>query len=187
MGIGTFPSSGELSVGILGVHGNLSPIYVVEQADLMIALGVRFNDQVTGSNSKNFAARVKIIHVEIDQSEIWSPLTAKTKEPHLSIWGDVKSVLEGLNSLFDAWKINMEFSSWGEEIRGQQNMSFSSSLMIEDHISPEYAIQALDELTLSDAIITIGVSQHEVVPSKCYHFQRPHQWLTSEGSQVYFG
>ncbi|KAJ8615179.1 hypothetical protein MRB53_034551 [Persea americana] len=179
MGLGAFPSSDELSMRMLGMHGTVYANYAVDKADLLLAFGVRFDDRVTGK-LETFASRAKIVHIDIDPAEI-----GKNKQPHVSICGDVKAALEGLNFLLEgikaAGKINLDFSSWREELK-EQKMKFPLSFKsFGDAIPPQYAIQVLDELTNSNAIITTGVGQHQMWAAQWYNFKRPRQWATSSG------
>lgn len=179
MGLGAYPSSEELSMRMLGMHGTVYANYAVDKADLLLAFGVRFDDRVTGK-LEAFASRAKIVHIDIDPAEI-----GKNKQPHVSICGDVKAALEGLNSLLEgrkaAGKINLDFSSWREELK-EQKMKFPLSFKsFGDAIPPQYAIQVLDELTNSNAIITTGVGQHQMWAAQWYNFKRPRQWATSSG------
>lgn len=179
MGLGAYPSSGDLSLRMLGMHGTVYANYAVDKADLLLAFGVRFDDRVTGK-LEAFASRAKIVHIDIDPAEI-----GKNKQPHVSICGDVKESLKGLNSLLEERKalgnLNLDFSSWREELELQKKKFPLSFKSFGDAIPPQYAIHVLDELTNSDAIITTGVGQHQMWAAQWYNFKRPRQWATSAG------
>lgn len=179
MGLGAYPSDGDLSLRMLGMHGTVYANYAVDKSDLLLAFGVRFDDRVTGK-LEAFASRAKIVHIDIDSAEI-----GKNKQPHVSICGDVKLALEGLNSLLEerkaTRKLNLDFSSWREELDEQKNKFPLNFKTFGEAIPPQYAIQVLDELTNSDAIITTGVGQHQMWAAQWYNYKNPRQWATSSG------
>lgn len=112
MGLGSFPETDPLSLQMLGMHGTVYANYAVNEADLLIALGVRFDDRVTGK-LETFAARARIVHVDIDPAEI-----SKNKEAHIPVCGDVKSALQGLNHLLKRRPIDKaKFEPWVAEVR----------------------------------------------------------------------
>ncbi|KAI5448058.1 hypothetical protein KIW84_015477 [Lathyrus oleraceus] len=113
----------------------------------MLAFGVRFDDRVTGK-LEAFASRAKIVHIDIDSAEI-----GKNKQPHVSVCGDLKLALKGINRILESNGIAT--------------------------IPPQYAIQVLDELTNGEAIISTGVGQHQMWAAQFYSYKRPRQWLTS--------
>nr|QCH40395.1 acetohydroxyacid synthase [Ludwigia hexapetala] len=177
MGLGSFPGTDELSLHMLGMHGTVYANYAVDKADLLLAFGVRFDDRVTGK-LEAFASRAKIVHIDIDSAEI-----GKNKQPHVSVCGDVKLALEGMNKLLES-KVSkpvFDFSAWREEL-DEQKMNYPLSFKtFGDAIPPQYAIQVLDELTDGKAIISTGVGQHQMWAAQFYKYRRPRQWLTSGG------
>ncbi|XP_058070673.1 acetolactate synthase 3, chloroplastic-like [Magnolia sinica] len=179
MGLGTYPMADDLSLRMLGMHGTVYANYAIDKSDLLLAFGVRFDDRVTGK-LEAFASRAKIVHIDIDPSEI-----GKNKQPHVSICADLKMCLEGLNALLEekrnAQKLDLDFSAWRDELAEQKKKFPLSYKSFGDAIPPQYAIQVLDELTNSDAIITTGVGQHQMWAAQWYNYKRPRQWATSSG------
>ncbi|KAL2934395.1 ALS SURA: Acetolactate synthase 1 chloroplastic [Bienertia sinuspersici] len=177
MGLGAYPCDDELSLHMLGMHGTVYANYAVDKADLLLAFGVRFDDRVTGK-LEAFASRAKIVHIDIDSAEI-----GKNKQPHVSICADMKVALQGLNKILESRKVklNLDYSSWREEL-GEQKKNFPLSFKtFGDAIPPQYAIQTLDELTDGNAIISTGVGQHQMWAAQFYKYRNPRQWLTSGG------
>ncbi|KAI4376128.1 hypothetical protein MLD38_013919 [Melastoma candidum] len=177
MGLGSFPCSDELSLHMLGMHGTVYANYAVDKSDLLLAFGVRFDDRVTGK-LEAFASRAKIVHIDIDPAEI-----GKNKQPHISLWGDVKPAIAGINELLQQRRsdLHLDFSDWKSELDEQRKtypLSFKTS---GDEILPQYAIQLLDELTNGEAIVSTGVGQHQMWAAQFYNYKRPRQWLTSGG------
>ncbi|KAL5543898.1 hypothetical protein UlMin_007682 [Ulmus minor] len=177
MGLGSYPLSGDLSLQMLGMHGTVYANYAVDKADLLLAFGVRFDDRVTGK-LEAFASRAKIVHIDIDSAEI-----GKNKQPHVSVCGDVKPALEGMNKILEgkAAKLKLDFSRWREELEEQKQKYPLSYKTFGEAIPPQYAIQVLDELTDGKAIVSTGVGQHQMWAAQYYKYNRPRQWLTSGG------
>ncbi|XP_062027188.1 acetolactate synthase 2, chloroplastic-like [Rosa rugosa] len=179
MGLGTYPSSDEddLSLQMLGMHGTVYANYAVDKADLLLAFGVRFDDRVTGK-LEAFASRAKIVHIDIDSAEI-----GKNKQPHVSVCGDVKPALQGLNRILEGKleKLKLDFSAWRAELKEQKLKFPLGYKTFGEAIPPQYAIQVLDELTEGKAIISTGVGQHQMWAAQHYKYLRPRQWLTSGG------
>ncbi|KAM1880834.1 hypothetical protein ACFX13_002511 [Malus domestica] len=177
MGLGAFPSSNELSLQMLGMHGTVCANYSVDKSDLLLAFGVRFDDRVTGK-LEAFASRAKIVHIDIDSAEI-----GKNKQPHVSVCADVKLALAGMNRTLEnkGSKLKLDFSAWREELNEQKVKYPLSFKTFGEAIPPQYAIQVLDELTDGSAIISTGVGQHQMWAAQFYKYKRPRQWLTSAG------
>nr|AIU47335.1 acetohydroxyacid synthase 1 [Chenopodium quinoa]AJE26295.1 acetohydroxyacid synthase [Chenopodium quinoa] len=177
MGLGAYPCNDELSLHMLGMHGTVYANYAVDKADLLLAFGVRFDDRVTGK-LEAFASRAKIVHIDIDSAEI-----GKNKQPHVSICADVKLALKGMNKIleFRKGKLNLDYSSWREELDEQKKKFPLSFKTFGEAIPPQYAIQMLDELTDGNAVISTGVGQHQMWAAQHYKYRNPRQWLTSGG------
>ncbi|KAL1301354.1 hypothetical protein AAHE18_18G246800 [Arachis hypogaea] len=178
MGLGVYPVGGDDSLQMLGMHGTVYANYAVDKSDLLLAFGVRFDDRVTGK-LEAFASRAKIVHIDIDSAEI-----GKNKIPHVSICADVKVALEGINGILEEKgvnKKNLGLEDWREELSVQKQKFPLSYKTFGDLISPQHAIQVLDELTNGDAIISTGVGQHQMWAAQFYKYKRPRQWLTSGG------
>ncbi|TKY73645.1 Acetolactate synthase 3 [Spatholobus suberectus] len=177
MGLGAFPVAHEHSLQMLGMHGTVYANYAVDNSDLLLAFGVRFDDRVTGK-LEAFASRAKIVHIDIDSAEI-----GKNKQAHVSACADLKLALEGINRILEdkGMKGKVDVGGWREELNVQKQKFPLSYKIFEDGISPQYAIEVLDELTNGDAIISTGVGQHQMWAAQFYKYKRPRQWLTSGG------
>jgi len=167
---------------MLGMHGTIYANYAINDADLLLALGVRFDDRVTGKLSE-FAKHGKIVHIDIDPSEI-----NKNKVAHLPIHGDVCQALRDMLQLLDEDKANsgQRFTEWLgqiEEWREAEPLRYADR---EDAIMPQYAIDRLWHIVhergqLDNTIVTTGVGQHQMWAAQYFHFNSPRNWLTSGG------
>ncbi|KAI3727053.1 hypothetical protein L1987_66862 [Smallanthus sonchifolius] len=177
MGLGAYPASSDLSLQMLGMHGTVYANYAVDKSDLLLAFGVRFDDRVTGK-LEAFASRAKIVHIDIDSAEI-----GKNKQPHVSVCGDIKIALQGLNKILEGRGSmnNLDFSNWRKELDEQKVKHPLNFKTFGEAIPPQYAIQVLDELTGGNAIISTGVGQHQMWAAQFYKYNKPRQWLTSGG------
>jgi acetolactate synthase-1/2/3 large subunit len=183
-GLGGFPSEHYLCLQMLGMHGTVYANYAINDADLLLALGVRFDDRVTGKISE-FAKHGKIVHIDIDPSEI-----NKNKVAHLPIVSDVKDALVDLVALLDekpeAAPRPGQFSDWLHQVdewREADPLRFAER---EDAILPQYAIRRLYQILkqrghLDDTIITTGVGQHQMWAAQYFPFNQPRHWITSGG------
>ena len=181
MGLGGFPSSHSLCLGMLGMHGTYAANMAVAECDLLIALGVRFDDRVTGKLA-TFAPHARVIHVDIDPANI-----GKNVAPSLALAADVKQALtEFIAFVADAGKQKLEQSvasreTWWDSIRGWQRsqpLRFSGS---PKHIKPQTVIRELHRLTRGDAIVTTDVGQHQMWVAQFYPFTKTRQLITSGG------
>ena len=182
MGIGCFPENHPLSLKWLGMHGTVYANNAVNEADVLLAMGVRFDDRVTGKVEK-FAEHGTIVHIDIDASEI-----NKNKVVRLPIISDVKLALQKLNALLA--KAGWERKATGEhgrypawyaaiqEWKAKYPLRYNDT---EGKIQPQYAIQLLNELTRGEAIVTTGVGQHQMWAGQFYDYQRPRSFITSAG------
>ena len=181
MGIGCFPENHPLSLKWLGMHGTVYANNAVNEADLLLAIGVRFDDRVTGKIEK-FAEHGTIVHIDIDNSEI-----NKNKIVRMPILSDVKYALGRMNELLakagrKQVKSNFNrFKPWFEKIAAWRKENPFSFQDTDDVIQPQYAIQLLHELTKGEAIITTGVGQHQMWAGQFYDYTRPRTFLTSAG------
>ena len=171
-GLGCFPGDDPLSLDMLGMHGSVYANYAVDNCDLLIALGVRFDDRVTGKVSE-FAPRAKIIHVDIDPSEI-----AKICKPDLPIISDVKYFIRELDKVVEppeATEWQRKVAVWKRDEPFRYDEDF-------DGILPQHAIRELYRLTQDrDTIIATGVGQHQMWTAQYYKFRHPRRWLSSGG------
>ena len=173
MGLGAFPNENPLSMDMLGMHGSVYANYAVNEADLILALGVRFDDRVTGKLTE-FAKSAKIVHIDIDPSEI-----NKNKEAHIPIVSDMKYALQLLNESVEAPD---DITSWIEQCtrwKAEEPYQFDQQF---DGILPQHAISVLSDLTRSqNTIITVGVGQHQMWSAQFYKFHKPRTFLSSSG------
>jgi acetolactate synthase I/II/III large subunit len=181
MGLGGFPSSHPLCLGMLGMHGTYAANMAVAESDLLVALGVRFDDRVTGKLA-TFAPQARVIHVDIDPANIGKNVT-----PTLALTGDVKQALNQFLTLaheqgVDSLKRSVERREvWWEQIRSWQRsqpLRYSGS---QNHIKPQAVIRELHRLTHGDALIATDVGQHQMWVAQFYPFTRSRQLITSGG------
>lgn len=181
MGIGCFPEDHELSLKWLGMHGTVYANNAVNEADLLLAIGVRFDDRVTGRIDA-FCEHGTIVHIDIDNSEI-----NKNKVVKLPIQSDIKYALGRLNALLEVagkGRIKGGFTSypeWYAKIDAWKTAFPLSFKDTEDVIQPQYVVQLLDKMTRGNAIITTGVGQHQMWAGQHYYFTKPRTFLTSAG------
>ena len=181
MGIGGFPETHTLSLKWLGMHGTVYANNAVNEADLLLAIGVRFDDRVTGKVEK-FCEHGKIVHIDIDNSEI-----NKNKAVCLPILSDLKYALTRLNKLLDqagykrTTKNYSRYPDWYKQIDSWKTKHPLSFKDTEDVIQPQHVIQLLCEMTKGEAIITTGVGQHQMWAAQFYDFDAPRRLVTSAG------
>ncbi len=175
MGLGAFPGEHEQSLHMLGMHGTAYANYAVEESDLLLAFGVRFDDRVTGK-LEEFAKHGKIVHVDIDPSEI-----NKNKEAHIPINADLKEALIALNAVLTDSDIP-DIAEWKTKIAGWKKKHPLSYRDSEDDILQQWAIEELYRQTKDmDPYITVGVGQHQMWTAQFYKFSKPRHWLSSSG------
>ena len=177
MGLGGFPGTDPQWLGMLGMHGTRTANYAMDGADLICAVGARFDDRITGKLSE-FAQQAKFIHIDVDPAEI-----SKNVAAHIPIVGDAKNILAKLlieyraleadASRLDDWWIQIE--AW----RAEYPLGYEDSS--DSEIKPQYLIQALYEATGGDAVIVSDVGQHQMWAAQYYHFNKPRQWINSGG------
>ena len=174
MGLGAYPGDDRLSLDMLGMHGSVYANYAVDEADLLIAIGVRFDDRVTGKVSE-FAQHGFIVHIDIDPSEI-----NKNKLVHVPIVADVKDALAQLNKIVE--KPTAPLDGWYKQIddwKKEDPFSFDTTY---PGILAQEAIHELSRITADrDTIVTVGVGQHQMWAAQFYKFRRPRTWLSSSG------
>jgi acetolactate synthase-1/2/3 large subunit len=181
MGIGGFPESHPLSLKWLGMHGTVYANCAVNESDLLLSVGVRFDDRVTGKVEK-FAEHGTIVHIDIDFSEL-----NKNKVVKLPVHSDVKYALGELNRLLQAGGFerrsdgSTHFPDWIQKIHHWKERYPLDFKDTEDAILPQHVVRLLCELTNGEAIITTGVGQHQMWAGQYYDFNQPRQFLTSAG------
>lgn len=171
MGIGCFPENHPLALKWLGMHGTYYANYAANESDLLLAFGARFDDRVTGIAS-NFATKAKIVHVDIDLSEI-----NKNKVADIGIVANILDVLRELNKK----PIYKDYAEWHELIRGWKTEHPMNYRVKSDKIQPQYVVEQLCELTGGEAMIVPGVGQHQMFAAQFFKYSYPRQLLTSGG------
>jgi acetolactate synthase-1/2/3 large subunit len=180
MGLGSFPGSHALSLGMLGMHGGYWTNMAMHHADLLIAVGARFDDRVTGKLSE-FCPEARVIHIDIDPTSI-----KKTFHAHIPIVGDVKAVLRQLNLMLrslDGNPAEMKAlrTPWLKQVEDWRK-SHPLTYKQDDKVTkPQYVIEKLFELTQHDAIVATDVGQHQMWAAQYFKGRRPRTWLTSGG------
>lgn len=172
MGLGAFAEDHPLYVGMVGLHGLPAANLVLQECDLLLSLGVRFDDRVT-SNIEKFAPNAQIIHIDIDPAEI-----GKNVRVDLPLVGDIKVILNDLIKRIDP----LQHSSWlkrVEKLKAKYYFSYPENK--EGKIVPQKVIRLLGEITNHEAIVTTDVGEHQMWAAQFYGFQRPGQFLTSGG------
>lgn len=171
MALGMLPKAHPLSLGMLGMHGARSTNYILQEADLLIVMGARFDDRAIGK-TEQFCPNAKIIHVDIDRAEL-----GKIKQPHVAIQGDVAEVLTQLIPQTDA----TDRADWRQLVADLQR-EFPGAIPTEgDPLSHYGLINAVAACVDDSAIITTDVGQHQMWTAQAYPLNRPRQWLTSGG------
>ena len=177
MGLGAFPAPHPQWLGMLGMHGTRAANYAMDEADLICAVGARFDDRITGKLSE-FAPRAKFIHIDVDPAEI-----SKNVPAHIPIVGDAKHVLAKLAveyreieadpARLDAWIARID--AW----KAKYPLTYEDTT--DSEIKPQFMVQALYEATGGEAIVTSDVGQHQMWTAQYYHFPQPRRWINSGG------
>src|SRR4051812_625853 len=177
MGLGAFPAPHPQWLGMLGMHGTRAANYAMDEADLICAVGARFDDRVTGKLSE-FAPRAKFIHIDVDPAEI-----SKNVPAHIPIVGDAKHVLAKLVIEYRAIGADpARLGAWWSRIEGWRTkypLAYEDST--DSEIKPQYMIQAMYEATGGNAIVTSDVGQHQMWTAQYFHFPEPRRWINSGG------
>lgn len=172
MGLGAFPGTHELSLGMLGMHGTAYANYAVTDCDLLVAVGARFDDRVTGHIEK-FAPNAKIIHMDVDPAEI-----GKNVRVDIPIVGDVKNVLRALIDKVAAKEKHTEWVAQIEEWKKKYPLAYKSS----GELKPQYIIEEFYKLTQGkDVIIVTEVGQNQMWSAQFFKFDKPRTWISSGG------
>ena len=177
MGLGAFPGTDPLWLGMLGMHGTYRANMSTGACDLLISIGVRFDDRVTGKTDA-FAAQAKIVHIDIDPTSI-----RKNIPVTIPIVGDCKISLQHLNQLIEQadWAdIEQKRQDWLAQIEEWKNTK-PLAYKQEDSLKPQFVVEKLYELTKGEAIITTEVGQNQMWAAQYYHFDRPNHFITSGG------
>lgn len=177
MGLGAFPASHEQWLGMLGMHGTRAANYSMDEADLIVAIGARFDDRVTGKLSE-FAPHAKFIHIDIDPAEI-----SKNVPAHIPIVGDAKQVIPKLTREYRALQTDpARLDAWWKKIHAwQEQYPLSYEPGADGEIKPQFMIDAMHRATNGDAIVTSDVGQHQMWGGQRYGFEKPRRWINSGG------
>jgi acetolactate synthase-1/2/3 large subunit len=183
MGLGGFPGTDPLSMGMLGMHGTYFANMAVAECDMLIAVGSRFDDRVTGKLS-DFASHAKIIHIDIDPSSI-----SKNVKVDIPIVADCKHALTAMNHWLENSDLDLSAQvasrePWLNKIREWKVKHPLGYVEETDIIKPQFVVQKLHELTHGDAIISTEVGQNQMWAAQFYHFNKPNNFLTSGGLGV---
>ncbi len=184
MGLGGFPGTDPLSMGMLGMHGTYYSNMAVANCDLLIAVGARFDDRVTGKIDA-FAPHAKIIHIDIDPTSI-----SKNVQVDIPIVADCRHAVSAMNAWFDRAgdfdknAVTEKRQPWLEQINGWRSKHPLGYVEEPEVIKPQFVVQKLHELTNGDAIITTEVGQNQMWAAQFYHFNKPRAFMTSGGLGV---
>jgi acetolactate synthase-1/2/3 large subunit len=179
MGLGSYRASSDKYVGMLGMHGTYEANQAMQNCDVLIAIGARFDDRVIGNPDHFCQTSRKIIHIDIDPSSI-----SKRVKVDIPIVGNVKDVLLELHAQLDAaqaWNNPQALATWWKQInewRKTDSLKYENSDTV---IKPQYVIQKLWEVTKGDAFITSDVGQHQMWAAQYYPFEKPRRWFNSGG------
>jgi len=178
MARGAFPDGHDLCLGMPGMHGNFTAVTAMQEADLLVALGARFDDRVTG-RIDGFAPGAQIVHVDIDAAEL-----GKVRRPDVAIQGDCRVAIEALVAALVAGGVgNADRTAWRSRISGWQErfpLTYEPSAP-GDRLKPQYVIEQLRDATPEDTIVTSGVGQHQMWASQYWNFDHPYTWINSGG------
>jgi acetolactate synthase-1/2/3 large subunit len=177
MGLGGFPAPHDQWLGMLGMHGTRTANYAMDNADLIVSVGARFDDRITGKLSE-FAPRAKFVHIDVDPAEI-----SKNVPAHIPIVGDCKRILPKLTAEYRALEADRtRMDDWWRQVREWQDqypLKYEASK--EGEIPPQHMVQAMYDVTGGDAIITSDVGQHQMWCAQYFHFAKPRRWINSGG------
>ena len=172
LGLGTFPANTPLSLGMGGMHGTYTANMAIYESDLLINIGARFDDRLTG-NLKHFAPNAKVAHIDIDPAEIGKnvptniPIVSDSKEALIELMNQTAESPETQNWLETLNKYKEEFPLWYKHDP--------------NGMSPQWLIEAIHKVTNGEAVVTTDVGQHQMWAAQYYNFEKPHRWVTSGG------
>ena len=173
LGLGAFPENHELSLGMLGMHGTVPANYATDEADLVIAAGIRFDDRIAGNPNK-FCEHAKIIHIDIDPAEI-----DKNKKVDVPIVGDLKNVLIEINKELAPKK----HTEWTDKVKEWKNeYPLAHRNVGEDKLLPQEVLKAVNDILDGDAIVVTDVGQHQMWAAQYLTFKNPDTIVTSGGA-----
>ncbi len=178
MALGAFPETHHLSLGMLGMHGTGYANWAVHECDLLVAVGARFDDRVTGKLSA-FAPQAKVIHIDVDPAEI-----GKNIEPRIPVVGDARLVLEDILAELDQLEVKPgRTAAWLEKVdawRAKHPLAYEDD-DVEGEIPPQYVVEQIRDVTGGDCIITTDVGQHQMWACQYFGYTFPRQFISSGG------
>ena len=180
MGLGGFPASNPLYIGMPGMHGIAAGTFAFQESDLVVAVGVRFDERVLSTVMNEWAPNAKIIHIDVDPAEI-----SKNRAAHIGIAGEAKAVLDALADTYvqqEARHDDASRSQWMNRING---WLAEFPYQVDDDepgvIAPQNVIKSVYDITGGDAIVATEVGQHQMWAAQFYRFEQPRKWITSGG------
>jgi acetolactate synthase I/II/III large subunit len=171
LGLGAFPANHILDLGMLGMHGTACANMAVQNADLVIAIGMRFDDRATG-DTREFAPNARIIHIDIDPAEIGKNVAA-----NVPVVGDIKSVLTALNTEIE----RREHVDWLSQIEQWRYEHPSLDIRQSDELLPQYIVHQIDEATQGDALVVTGVGQNQMWAARYFVYTKPNSLISAGG------
>jgi len=178
MGLGGFPADDPLFIGMLGMHGTYESNMAMHDCDVMLAVGARFDDRVTG-DLKKFSPSARIIQIDADPTSI-----GKNVQVEVPIVGEARDILKDMVKIIpkkDQRSNNNAVSDWWSQIQEWQNIRSFSYDKSDSLIKPQYVIEKLHEITKGDAFVTSDVGQHQMWAAQFYRFNKPRRWINSGG------
>ena len=176
MGLGCYPGDDPQFLQMLGMHGSYEANMAMHDCDLLIAVGARFDDRITGRLDK-FSPEATVIHIDVDPSSI-----SKNIKAHIPIVGDVKGVLEKISNRIINKKLKPQnIDKWWDEINEWRKKDSFKYTQGDDVIKPQFVIDRLYDITKGDAFITSDVGQHQMWAAQLYKFNKPKRWINSGG------
>ncbi|MEA3350948.1 MAG: biosynthetic-type acetolactate synthase large subunit [Chloroflexota bacterium] len=175
LGLGALPASHDLSLGMMGMHGEAYANNAIQNADLLLAFGMRFDDRVTGT-LRTYASRARKIQIEIDPTEVH-----KNVDVDVPLMGDLKAVLTDIIPMLDEYdheKWLKQIAAWKQETKERSILSWQE----DDNLHAAHVIRALWNATSGDSIVATGVGQHQMWAAQYYHFDEPYRLITSGGA-----
>ena len=176
MGLGTFPDSHRQHLGMPGMHGSVAAVTALQKADLLITLGARFDDRVTGKLS-SFAPKAKILHVDIDPAEI-----GKNRFADVAINGDLKETIKALIPVIKNKNLPDLAGWWSALDKLRATYPVGYNLPEDGSLSPQYVIERIGKISGPDSVYVAGVGQHQMWASQFIHYEKPRTWINSGGA-----
>ena len=180
MGLGGFPASNALWVGMPGMHGIAAATWAFQESDLILAVGVRFDERVLSTVMNEWAPNAKIIHIDVDPAEI-----SKNRSAHIGIAGEAKAALGALADAYGEMAErhdDAERGAWRERVeKWKQDFPYEVDTDTDGAIPPQHVVQALYKITRGQAIVATDVGQHQMFAAQHYLFDQPRRWVTSGG------